>query len=171
MNLTNLISGTTGLVHFAAAIVAMISGMYILLAQKGTKQHKKIGYFYVASMLVLNITAFMIYRLYGKFGIFHGFAIWSLLTLAAGMYPILRRTSKNYILQHFRFMYWSVIGLYCAFAAETLVRLPKIMFTSDGKPMLIFYKLVGVATLAVMLIGVLFFIKNRAKWAKEFGTK
>ncbi len=171
MNLTNLITGATGLVHFIAAILAMISGMYILLATKGTKKHKQIGYFYVFSMLILNITAFMIYRLYGKFGIFHGFAIWSLLTLAAGMYPVLRRTNKNYIMQHFRFMYWSVIGLYCAFAAETLVRLPKILFTADGKPMFLFYKLVGVATFAVMAIGVFFFIKNREKWANEFGKK
>jgi hypothetical protein len=51
------------------------------------------------------------------------------------------------------------------------VRLPKIIFTSDGQPMLIFYKLVGVATFGVMLIGVFFFVKNRAKWAKEFGGK
>jgi hypothetical protein len=37
--------------------------------------------------------------------------------------------------------------------------------------MLIFYKLVGVATFAVMLVGVFFFIKNREKWAKEFAPK
>lgn len=171
MNLTNIVTSTTGIVHFAAAILAMVTGMYILLAQKGTKIHKRIGYFYVVSMLVLNATAFMIYRLYGKFGIFHGFAIWSLLTLLAGMYPILRRTVKNYVMLHFRFMYWSVIGLYCAFVAETLVRLPKIMFTSGGQPMLIFYKLVGIGTFMTMMVGLFFFIKNREKWIQAFADK
>lgn len=39
----------------------------------------------------------MIYRLFGGFGIFHVFAIVSLLTLLAGMYPILTRKGKQYI--------------------------------------------------------------------------
>lgn len=91
---------------------------------KGTTRHKKIGYIYVVFMVVLNITAFVIYCLFGKFAIFHWFAVLSCLTLIAGMYPVLTKKSKNYILFHFNFMYWRVVGLYCAFCAEILTRIP-----------------------------------------------
>jgi len=36
------------------------------------------------------------------------------------MYPIIRRKGKNDIFRHFNFMYWSVVGLYCAFCAGVL---------------------------------------------------
>jgi uncharacterized membrane protein len=88
MNLTNLISGPIGLVHLIASLLAMLTGMFVLLTTKGTTQHKKVGYWYAASMLTLNLTAFMIYRLYRKFAIFHWLAVVSCLTLFAGLYPI-----------------------------------------------------------------------------------
>ena len=122
-------------------------------------------------MLILNVTAFMIYRLYGKFGIFHGFAVVSCLTLIAGLYPVFTKKSKNYLLKHFNYMYWSVIGLYCAFMAETFSRLPKIVLTETGEPMLIFYKFIGIAIGLVMAIGVFFFIKFKPRWTKQYEVK
>ena len=89
--MNTLISGLTGTIHLIVSIIAMISGMMVLYRPKGTKQHKQLGYIYVIVMLLVNLTAFMIYRLFGGFGIFHFFAIVSLLTLLAGMYPILRK--------------------------------------------------------------------------------
>ena len=114
----NIVTGTTGLIHLISSIIALVTGLLVLTTTKGTTRHKKIGYIYVVSMVVLNLTAFMIYRLFGKFAIFHWFAVLSCLTLIAGMYPVLTKKSKNYLLTHFNFMYWSVVGLYCAFCAE-----------------------------------------------------
>jgi uncharacterized membrane protein len=168
MNLNNLVSGTTGFIHLLVSIMALITGFFILVTTKGTKRHKQIGYIYAISMVILNLTAFLIYRLYGKFGIFHWFAVISCLTLFAGLYPVLTKRGKNYLLTHFNFMYWSVIGLYCAFMAETFVRLPKIILTQTGEPMVIFYKMVGISVGITMAVGIFFFIKFKPKWTKQY---
>ena len=168
MNFSNLIGSSVGFIHLTASIIALITGLFILVSKKGTAPHKRIGYTYSISMIVLNVTAFMIYRLYGKFGIFHWFAVMSCLTLFAGLYPVIAKRTKNYLVSHFRFMYWSVIGLYCAFMAEVFSRLPNIILTETGKPMVVFYKMIGVAIGITMFIGVGFFIKYKPKWTKQY---
>ncbi len=91
------------------------------------------------------------------------------MTLFAGLYPVLTKKSKNYLLAHFNFMYWSVVGLYCAFMAEIFSRLPKIILTETGEPMTTFYKGVGIGV--VMTIAVTFFIKYKPKWTKQYERK
>lgn len=101
----------------------------------------------------------MMYRLFGGFGIFHIAAIVSFLTLLAGMIPpFFLRKNPNWISMHIGFMYWSVMGLYGAFVAETLVRIPDTPF----------FSMVGIGTGIVMGIGGFVFYRNRAKWEKEF---
>lgn len=114
----NIVSGSTGIIHLIFSIVALIAGLFVLATTKGTKTHKRVGYVYSVSMVLVNLTAFMIYKLYGKFGVFHWFAVISCATLIAGLYPVLAKKNKNYLLIHFNFIYWSVVGLYCAFMAE-----------------------------------------------------
>lgn len=167
----NIVSGTTGLIHLIVSIIALITGLFVLTTTKGTKTHKKIGYVYSISMILLNLTAFMIYKLYGKFGIFHWFAVISCLTLFAGLFPVLTKRNKNYLLKHFNFMYWSVVGLYCAFMAEIFSRLPKIILTETGEPSTGFYKGVGIGIGVVMTIAVTFFIKYKPKWTKQYERK
>lgn len=164
----NIVKDTTGLIHLVSSFIALVTGLYVLVAQKGTKSHKQIGYIYALAMLLVNLTAFMIYRLYGKFGIFHGFAVLSSITLFAGLYPVITKKSKDYLIKHFRSMYWSVIGLYCAFMAEIFSRLPKYILTPEGKPMLVFYKFVGIGTALVMIIGTFFFLKFKPVWEKQY---
>jgi hypothetical protein len=64
-------------------------------------------------------------------------------------------------------MYWSVIGLYGAFMAETFVRLPKIVVDS-GVPNSMFYNMTGIAVGITMGIGAYFFIKLKPKWDNLF---
>lgn len=59
-----------GLLHLAAAIIALICGTLVLYMNKGTAKHKKVGYVYTGSMLIVIITAFGIYRLFNGFGLF-----------------------------------------------------------------------------------------------------
>ena len=165
----NIVSSSIGLIHLISCIIALILGLYVLMLTKGTRTHKQLGYAYLACMLIVNLTAFLIYRLYGKFGIFHWMAVLSCLTIFAGMVPMIRKKGKNYIVTHFSFMYWSVIGLYAALMAEIFSRLPTIVLTASGKPSYVFYKFVGIGVGLVMAIGVYFFIKNRPKWEKQFG--
>lgn len=165
MNLENLISGNIGLVHLLFSIIALILGTIMLLGQKGSNTHKKTGYIYCIAMLGVNITAFMLYRLYGKFGMFHWMAVVNLLTLFAGMLPMILKKPKGYVSLHFNFMYWSVLGLYGAFVAETLVRIPDVVVES-GIPNATFYKMIGIGVGITMGLGAYFAIKNNKKWSK-----
>jgi hypothetical protein len=159
-------SGVVGIIHLVASIFALLFGTWVLVGEKGTRAHRKIGYLYAVSMLLLIATAFMIYRLFGRFGIFHVAAIVSMLTLLGGMIPvILRKPKKLWFGLHFSFMYWSVFGLYAAFVAEMAVRLP--IRTTLSSPTT-FFTTVAAATLATMLTGQIIFFRNKKKWQKSF---
>ncbi|MFD2034260.1 DUF2306 domain-containing protein [Belliella marina] len=165
----NITGNFIGQIHLLASIAALILGFYVLVSDKGTKRHKQVGYAYVLSMVLVNLTAFMIYRLFGKFGIFHWFAIISIMTIIAGLYPLISKKTKDYLVYHFNFMYWSVIGLYCALMAETFSRLPDIVLKETGEPNMVFYKFVGIGTAVVMVIGVSFYLKFRPIWQNKYG--
>lgn len=151
----NLVYSATGFVHLIAAIIALITGTLVLSMKKGTDLHIKIGYAYVISMIIVNGTAFMIYRLFGGFGIFHIAALISLLTVVAGMTPVLLRKPKNsWLDMHLAFMYWSVMGLYAAFVSEVLTRIPESPF----------FGTIGIATTIIMIIAGIAFYMKKDKW-------
>ena len=153
----------TGLIHFISAISAMVAGMVVILMKKGTRNHVYIGYSYVLSMLILNISALMIYDLFGGFGPFHYMALFSLATVIAGLIPaFLRKPKHNWLEMHYEFMLWSVIGLYAAFWSETFTR----FFRFSG-----FWTLVAVATFTTVAIGALLLKKKKAKILERFSQK
>jgi len=174
MNFNNLITGNIGLIHLVFSIVALITGTLVLLKKKGSKTHKKIGYVYSISMVGLIITAFMLYNLFGSFGIFHWLAIVSTLTLAGGMIPILsKKPVDGYIALHWNFMYWSVMGLYAAFVSETIVRIPQVV-VENNIPNHVFYSMTGIGTGIVMFLAVIIFFIKKKHWQqfekREHGT-
>jgi len=121
--MNSIIHSPIGLFHLICAFIALITGTIVVLNTKGTGFHKKTGYVYVLSMLLLNFSAFGIYHLSGKFGVFHGLALVSLFSIVGGMYPVLfRHKVKDWMADHLTTMSWSVVGLYAAFIAETGVR-------------------------------------------------
>ena len=152
-----LVGSNVGLIHLIASILALIFGTWILVTEKGTSVHRKVGYLYAVSMGVLIVTAFLIYRLFGSFGLFHIAAAVSAVTLVAGMVPVItRRPRNNWLGYHFSFMFWSVLGLYAAFMAETLTRTPHTPF----------FQMVGIATGGVMLVGYIAFFFYKKKWSR-----
>lgn len=154
-----MIHSEIGLVHVLAATAALVFGTWVLLGKKGSRKHKTIGYAYVLSMGIMLATAFGIYDLFGKWGIFHYMAVLSTLTLVFGMYPALQKPiSPGRIYRHFTWMYWSVIGLYAAFASEMLTRVPAIPF----------FGMVGLATFAIIAAGGFIFGLKKKKWKNEF---
>lgn len=151
-----------GAVHLFASVVALATGTQVLWMDKGTQLHRQIGYVYCASMLVVIITAFSIYRLFGGFGLFHILAIVSFVTLLSGMLPVLlKKPAKSYMSLHFSFMYWSVIGLYAAFVSEMLTRIPESPF----------FGVVGLATFGVMIVAQLLFAKFKKNWQQQFTSQ
>ncbi|PHI21912.1 hypothetical protein CEQ90_01080 [Lewinellaceae bacterium SD302] len=166
MHLSNLISDATGGIHLLFSVVALIAGTYILFGRKGTVLHRKIGYLYTIAMTLVLVTAFVIYNLYGSFGIFHWLALVSSVTLVGGMVPMFLKL-KGALAYHISFMYWSVVGLYGAFVAETLVRFPKVVVES-GIPNGTFYLMTGIGVFVVMSIGNIVFFRNKDKWLKRY---
>lgn len=139
----HIIHSWTGLFHTITAILAMIFGTMVLLNKKGTKRHKKMGYIYVVMMMLLNFSAFGLYA-FGSFSLFHGFALLSLFSITMGVLPAIRRKKENWMISHFYFMSWSVVGLYCAFWAEVGVRFFDMRY---------FWWVVALATFLTALIG------------------
>ena len=101
-----LTGDSVGLIHLIASSLAMVTGSLVLILKKGTKLHKKVGYVYVFSMVILLITAFMIFRLFNGWGVFHYTALLSTVTICLGMIPVLLRKPKGrWKYLHFTFMY------------------------------------------------------------------
>jgi uncharacterized membrane protein len=145
-----------GLLHLISALIALVTGAIVLLNTKGGLFHKRIGYVYVGSMIALNVTAFMIYRLFGTFGPFHIAALFSLVTIIGGMVPVLlHHRVRNWLIWHYYFMNWSVVGLLAAFWAETLTR---------TLPMGQFWPVVMIATAATTTIGAYLIRKNAVRF-------
>jgi len=170
MNFGNFITSQTGLIHFISSIIAFVLGTLVLVMDKGTIKHKIIGRLYALTMLIVLITAFITYRLFGTWGIFHWTAVVSSLTILFGLIPILiKRPINNFIVLHFSFMYWSVVGVYGAFVSETLVRMPKVVIES-GIPNNVFYIMTGISTALVMGLGAYYYLKLKPKWTKQFNN-
>lgn len=109
----------TGLAHLVCAAAALFSGAGIVATPKGTPRHRQMGRIYGLSMLGLNVTALLIYRLSGTFGPFHVAALLSLLTVIAGVVAVVsRRPQGTWLTLHPNFMSWSYVGLLAAAAAE-----------------------------------------------------
>lgn len=121
LNQFNFIHSMTGFIHTLLALSAMVMGTIVLLRPKANKKHRIMGYIYSVIMLLVNVTALMIYN-FGSPNIFHFFAIVSLSTLSFGVWQAYAKRGKNWLERHYYFMSWSVIGLYCAFWAETGTR-------------------------------------------------
>jgi len=158
----SLVNDWIGITHLIAAVVTLICGTLVLAMNKGTRRHQQVGYVYAVSILVVVITAFGIYRLFRGFGPFHAFALVAIFSLALGMILMFKkeRTAKA-IKTHYSRMYWSVMGLYAAFTAETLVRLPSAPF----------WEVVIASISGIMIEGGLLFRKYTPVWKNRFNRK
>lgn len=118
-----------GTVHLVFALVALVSGLFVVFMRKGTRIHRTLGHIYFTSMLGLNITALCIYRLFGGFGIFHFLAFVSLAGILSGVgFAVLRRPRDGWLKGHRASMLWSYAGLLAALTAEIATRVPRARF-------------------------------------------
>src|SRR5687767_4870288 len=94
-------------------------------------------------MAVLNISALMIYRLFGGFGPFHAFAVVSLVTVGLGVATAVRRRDADWVERHYMWVTYSYVGLLAAAASEISTRWVQTKF----------WWAVLIATAAVFAIG------------------
>ena len=133
-----------GLAHLIIAFLAIVIGTLVILSRKGTRKHRWLGRGYVCTMVAVNVSAFLIYELFGGFGLFHWMALASLLTVLVGYIPA-RLRGPGWKVQHAYFMCGSYVGLIAALAAETLTRTPWLPF----------FDAVVVASISVIFLGIL----------------
>lgn len=105
--------------HTVNGLVALVSGLTVVVLDKGTPFHRSVGYVYVASMYVLCLASFAIQDttpFFHGFGMFHVMALVSIGTVTAGLIPALYRGRfKDWYSRHYSFMLWSYVGLIMAF--------------------------------------------------------
>jgi len=162
-----------GLFHTLTAVAAIVIGALVLLSEpKGSRVHRRLGWAYAITMLSLNISALLIYRLFGGFGPFHVGAILSLATVIAATLSAItaRRCRKRgdkagrarAILRHYYWMTFSYVGLLAAAVSEIATRLPATR-PAPGQGV-VFGIVVAGASAIVLAIGAQM-IRRRAKLA------
>ncbi len=169
-----------GVLHLAMAFTAIAAGAAVLVtAPKGGRTHKRLGWIYLASMLALNGSALLIYRLFNGFGPFHLAALVSLFSvIAGGGLAIAARRARlrgdrarraEFVGGHFRAICWSYIGLLAALVSETATRL-EIARPADV-PGRAFGIAVGLATLSVVTTGAYLIRSRRERLLAPFGAR
>ena len=159
-----------GWTHTISALAALEAGAAVLLTRKGTRRHRQLGWTYVVSMIVLNATALLIYRLFGRIGPFHVAAVFSLATVVAGTAAAFagRRARERRdvagraraLERHYQWMTWSYVGLVAAAVSEVATRLPALR-PRPGQWMM-FGIAVTAATVLVIWVGARLIRRRRA---------
>ena len=107
--------------HVVAAFSALAVGAAVLPLPKGTHTHRAIGTIYVIALIVVDAAALALHR-ENVFGVFHALAVVSLITIAAGITPLLLgRRSPAAIAMHAYCMTWSYAGLAAAGCGQLAV--------------------------------------------------
>ena len=135
-----ILQSPVSVLHVAFALLALASGTWVVWHPKGTAQHRRVGYVYVASMGVVLATAFGIYRLFGRFGVVHWGAVACTISLLIGMGAAWGRTYlRDWLRWHYFGLSGSVAGLYTTFLIEATYRLFPLRYfwwTTVGTSML-----------------------------------
>ncbi len=118
-----------GLAHAGFSVASLLLGVGVFRLAKGTELHRVVGVAYVLSLFAVNVTALTIYRIFGRFGVFHALSVVNLAILLAGFgAAFLKRPRGAWLQYHYYFMGWSYVGLCAAAGAELAVRIPGVSF-------------------------------------------
>lgn len=133
-----------GILHLVFAISALAAGVTTLFRRKGDRRHRVVGYWYVASLLLVNVSALSVYEDSAAAGPFHVLATVSLVTLFCGFVPVFfRRPVSRWPHLHAYFMSWSYVGLVAAGTAQ-------LATMSSDLPGVI---LVGLPSVSIVIVG------------------
>jgi len=107
--------------HVLAAVTALVAGAVVLRLPKGIGPHRLAGSVYVVCLVTVDLAALSVHR-EATFGVFHALAVLSLLTIAAGLLPLLLGSRSPVALNmHAYCMTWSYAGLVAAGCGQLAV--------------------------------------------------
>lgn len=102
--------------HTALGVLSLVTGAVVLARPKGTRWHRRMGWAYAVSMVVLCVASFGLRDttpLFRGLGPFHIAAVVSLGTVLLGVWCVWRKPA-NWLEGHYASMAWSYIGLVMA---------------------------------------------------------
>ena len=79
----NLSMSFVGVFHTLACVIALGLGAYLIVGRKGTPRHRRVGDWYVATILFASLTSLTIYTRHA-FTMAHWFAVMAIVTAAGG---------------------------------------------------------------------------------------
>lgn len=156
-----LVSGPVAGLHVTFAVLSLALGLGIFTTRRGTPTHRKLGYCYVVSMLIMNVAALFLYARTGALGPFHVAALISLATLIAGALPAIRRRPQHgWLSLHWEFMSWSFVGLVAGAVAEAAFRIPGAAY----------WPAIAAGTIATFVVGGTLIYRSRGAMRRWPGT-
>lgn len=115
--------GVAAVGHVMAAVTALAVGAAVLVLPKGVGWHRLVGSAYVVCLVAVDVAALSVHK-EATFGVFHALAVVSLLTLVAGVSPLLLgRRSPWAVNMHAYCMTWSYAGLVAAGCGQLAVNI------------------------------------------------
>ena len=83
-------------VHFIAAVLAIMLGLINLVSEKGTLQHRMVGWFWLIIMSFVAVSSFWIREINGgDFSWIHLLTIWAIISMGIAIISI----KKGYIIK------------------------------------------------------------------------
>lgn len=114
---------TLGMVHTVGASVGLATGAFQLLRPRQDALHRRVGYCFVAAMVLANVSVLAIYKFTGGFNLFHGLALYNLLGVALALRPMLQKPRPyQWRRMHYMWIAWAYTGLCAAATTEFLLR-------------------------------------------------
>ena len=98
--------------HAAFALLAVPLGLYVLLTQKGTKQHRILGRIWVTFLIIVSLTAIFIQAINpGQYSLIHLLIPWTIGSLIYSIWNI--KKFKKTRIERYKFAHmYSMIGVY-----------------------------------------------------------
>lgn len=155
------------LFHTICGIIALVSGLVVIGLTKGTKLHVSIGRVYGLSMLILCLTSFFIYELFGGFNGFHIMSIISLLSVMGGVWQAWFK-KKGWLRGHYMFMSFSYLGLIMATGSHFFKHLGFALAQLGIPHITVLILCVLILWVIPFVIGRILIYRNWPKFKKEF---
>lgn len=160
IEISNWVHSPIGGIHVISSVIGLFTGAFILLTKKGTNIHRKTGYVFAVSLLLVNISALFIYDFNdGNISVFHYLIPVSLIFLVYGMYPMLVKSGrKTRLNRHIIGMNGAALGLWAAGATEYFVR--ELSFGLNKTQLILYSFLISVPFAILITVSITYNLRN-----------
>lgn len=159
--------------HTTIGVVALASGLLVMLREKATRVHKTTGWAYVGSMYLLCATSFAIDAsspFFRGLGMFHVMATVSALTVTAGLVPVLRRRSRDWFESHLVYMLWSYVGLIMALDSHFMNAAYRALRPALGSQALTWLVLIAAGWVLPFVVGLILIPSAAQRYRRAFAV-